>query len=153
MMTAVSVVTRLLKPVKAFLHKNGVKFLIYVDDGRISCHSKAECHAQLCLAIHVLQLAGWQVQWKKTITEPTQRLLHQGFITDSTTVLYTISADKWTKIHAELTATAVTSPLPIKTLASILGTLAALRQSHGLITAVMSRSLQHQLGQHVFLHG
>jgi Reverse transcriptase (RNA-dependent DNA polymerase) len=54
MKTAVSVATRLLKPVKAFLHKLGVKFSIYVDDGRISCHSKVKCHAQLCLAIHVL---------------------------------------------------------------------------------------------------
>jgi hypothetical protein len=71
-------------------------------------------------------------------------------------MLYTVTTDKWTKIHAELVAaatTAVTSPLPVKMLASILGKLAALRRSHGLITAVMCRSLQHQLGQHVFLHG
>jgi hypothetical protein len=138
---------------KAFLHGHGVKFSIYVDDGRISCHSKVVCHAQLCLAIHVLQLARWRVQWKKTITEPTQKLLHQGFITDSTTMLYTVTSDKWMKVHAELTTTAITSPLPVKTLASILGKLAALRRSHGLITTVMSRSLQHKLSEHVLQHG
>jgi Reverse transcriptase (RNA-dependent DNA polymerase) len=73
---AVAIVTRLLKPVKAFLHNAGVKFTIYVDDGRISASSSWTCKAQLCLAIHVLQLAGWKVQWKKTITTPKTHLLH-----------------------------------------------------------------------------
>ena len=36
---AVAVVTRLLKPVKAYFHRLGIKFSIYIDDGRVSAES------------------------------------------------------------------------------------------------------------------
>jgi hypothetical protein len=37
--TAVEVVTRLLKPVKAYLHSLGIKLSIFVDDGRVSANT------------------------------------------------------------------------------------------------------------------
>ncbi len=40
---AVEVVTRLLKPVKAYLHQLDIKISIFVDDGRISANSREEC--------------------------------------------------------------------------------------------------------------
>jgi hypothetical protein len=87
---AVSVVTRLLKPVKSFLHRLGIKFSIYVDNGRISA---ADFRAFFVL--HILHLAGWRVQWKKTYITPTQSLLHLGFVTDTIAMTYSITTDKW----------------------------------------------------------
>jgi Reverse transcriptase (RNA-dependent DNA polymerase) len=73
---AVSVIIRLLKPLKSFLHRHGVKFSVYVDDSCIS----ANYRSHLCLTLHTLHLAGWKIQWKKTVTSPSQQLLHLGFI-------------------------------------------------------------------------
>jgi len=55
---AVTVVTRLLKPVKVSL---GIKFSMYVDDGWTLA-------ATFDFVLLVLQLAGWRIQWKKTVT-------------------------------------------------------------------------------------
>ncbi len=65
---AVEVVTRLLKPVKAYLHQLGIKISIFVDDGRISTNSREECWVKFQFALSALQLCGWNIQHKKTVT-------------------------------------------------------------------------------------
>jgi hypothetical protein len=149
---AVAVATRLLKPVKAFVHRYDVKFSFYVDGGCISCASKVTCHAQLCFVIHVLHLCGWRIQWKKTIFSPSTSLSHQGFITDSVAMRYFITPDKWQKIHQHITAVhaaaLANNSVSVTDVASLLGHITALRRSHGLVTVVMTRSLQHHLGLH-----
>jgi hypothetical protein len=152
---AVAVVTRLLKPLKAFFHRVGIKFTIYVDDGRICAPTPDLCLSQLCFVIHVLQLAGWRIQWKKTIVTPSTSLLHLGFVTDSLLMKYFITPDKWTAVAAMLSRllSLAGSAVPVLDSAALLGKLHSLRRSHGSIISVMSRSLQHQLGQHVDTHG
>jgi hypothetical protein len=100
---AVTVVTRLLRPIKAFLHRHGVKFSIYIDDGRISAATPQLCSEQMQFTLLVLQLAGWRVQWKKTTLIPTNRLLHLGFITDSVQMTYSITPEKWETVRLSLT--------------------------------------------------
>jgi hypothetical protein len=149
-------VTRLLKPVKSFLHRLGVRFSIYVDDGRIAAATAESCLLHLCFTLHVSQLAGWRVQWKKTMIHPTTRLLHLGFITDSVTMTYSITPDKWSSFVAVadtlIAAAASGRPVSVRTLASLLGKLASFRRSHGPIVRVLSRHLQHDLGSHIAIH-
>jgi hypothetical protein len=112
-LTTVSVLTRLLKPVKAFLHRHGVKFSIYVDDGHISAASPSLCLQHHYLALHILQLAGWKVQWKKTISMPTTSLVHLGFITDTLRMEYSIKPEKWTaSVASRLTTRRCRPPGP-----------------------------------------
>ena len=150
---AVWVVTRLLRPLKAFFHRNGVKMSIYVDDGRISASTFSLCQAQFCFVLHVLQLAGWRIQWKKTTVTPTTSLLHLGFVTDSVSMQYTITHQKWDGIvfsmNQLLNQAQGGQLVAVKSLASLLGKLNSLHRSHGSVTHVMSRHLQHQLGCHV----
>jgi len=63
---AVEVVTRLLRPVKAYLHKLGVKLSIFVDDGRVSAKAEKTCWEQFQFTLMVLNLCGWNIQYKKT---------------------------------------------------------------------------------------
>ena len=63
---AINITTRLLKPVKEFLHILGIKFSIYIDDGRLSAPSDVECLDKFKATLLVLQLAGWNIQWEKT---------------------------------------------------------------------------------------
>ena len=63
---AVAIVTKLLLPIKAFLHRFGVRLTLYVDDGRILGKDFTETRAKTDLTLLVLQLAGWNIQWSKT---------------------------------------------------------------------------------------
>jgi hypothetical protein len=154
---AVTIVTRLLRPIKAFLHRFGIKFTIYIDDGRISAATPRLCSDYMNFTLQVLQLAGWKIQWKKTVLVPTQRLLHLGFITDSVSMTYSITDAKWTTVQLTLSdalaKAASATLLPVTDTASLLGRLSSQHRSHGSVVRVLSRSLQHQLCQHVQLFG
>ena len=68
--SAVEVVTRLTKPVKAWLHEQGIRTSIYLDDNLTLAETATECKWKFKLVLHVFQLAGWVIQWSKTTTEP-----------------------------------------------------------------------------------
>jgi hypothetical protein len=54
----VTVVTRLLRPIKAYVQTLGIWFSIYVDNGRIAASSAQCCTEQTSFLLLVLQLAG-----------------------------------------------------------------------------------------------
>ena len=65
---ATTVVTRLIKPIVAHLHESGIRFSIYIDDGR-TVASTAELtlqHHQK--AVSIFEKAGWNIQMAKTST-------------------------------------------------------------------------------------
>jgi hypothetical protein len=72
-------------------------------------------------------------------------------------MMYYITDDKWQKISVSITQLLDLmkndGQASAKLCTSVLGRVTAIRRSHGLITAVMSRSLQHQPGHHTLLHG
>ena len=80
---AVSIVTRLLKPLKSYFHRLGIRFSVYVDDGRLCASTATACDLHMTFVLDILQRVGWRIQWKKTVLVPTTRLLHLGFDVDS----------------------------------------------------------------------
>jgi hypothetical protein len=101
---AVTVVTRLLRPIKTYVHTLGILFFIYVDDGCIAASSAQLCTEQTSFLLLVLQLAGWKIQWKKTVLTPSTSLLHLGLITDSAAMRYFITPEKWDVILLSLSS-------------------------------------------------
>jgi hypothetical protein len=154
---AVSVVTDLLKPVKAYLHRLGIRTTIYVDDGRVTAATAAETSAKMLLSKTLIQLAGWNIQWAKTSLEPTQQLYYLGFVTDTVKVRYYTPPKKLELISELIVQTLYTArqnrPIRARELATVLGKVAALRRSHGSVVHVMSRSMQHDLGVHTLWQG
>jgi len=154
---AVAVVTDLLKPVKAYLHRQGVKISICVDDGRVGAGSEPEARVKTKLVLAVMQLAGWNIQWAKTKVDPVQQLLYLGFITDTVKMAYYTPLEKLELLAGQLSDTVTAAengePLAARHLAQVVGQVAALRRSHGTIVGVMSRSVQHELGVHTLDNG
>jgi len=154
---AVYIVTHLLLPVKAFLHKLGVKLSLYIDDGRISAAAEGVVRAQMRVVLAVLQLAGWNVQWQKCKLEPSQQLLHLGFVTDTVNMRYVAPESKLVILRQMIQEVCGyyrrAQPLPVKELVAVLGKIMALLRSHGSVMHVMSRSSQHILGRHVYEYG
>jgi hypothetical protein len=65
--SAVQAVTRLLLPLKAYIHKLGILFSIFVDDGRVVANTADKVFWQQKVVLHIFQLAGWNINWEKTI--------------------------------------------------------------------------------------
>ena len=154
---AAYIVTRVIVPIKAFLHKLGIRFHIYIDDGRILGQSKSECYFKAKFAIHIFQLCGFNIQWTKTNLEPLQVATYQGFITDTVAMRYFVSIEKFQFIHAMLTETIFKIDenylFPVCDLARVLGKIHSLSRSHGSIVSIMTRHLQHIVGKKVFQDG
>ena len=146
---AVSTVTRLLKPVKAYLHSLGVKFSIYIDDGRVLASTSVSCWDQFEAAKLILSLAGWNLQMAKTSTKPVQSLQYLGFITDTVSMRYFAPPEKLTLIASTIKECLArienSQPFLAREISSILGKLHALSNSHG-NCVYMCRATQHQLG-------
>jgi len=64
--TAVHVITKLWKLILGYLHKCGIRFSIYIDDGIIIAASKDQLHQDLDTVYDVVQKAGWQISWDKS---------------------------------------------------------------------------------------
>ena len=145
------IVTRLIAPLKAFLHMLGIRLHIYLDDGRICGQLFYECYYKTQLTLLVFQLAGWNIQWKKTSTTPLQRLNYQGFITDTTTMKYSVNLEKQASIILQIEEV-LAGPRTIKTLklASILGKITSLQRSHWKLVNIMTRISQNLLGTAIF---
>ena len=154
---AVHIVTKLLMPVKSFLHTLGVKISVYIDDGRVAAATPAETKAKFELSLLVLQLSGWNIQWVKCTLIPTQKLSHLGFITDTVKMQYSVDPAKIQVLRVLLQNLLQSYfnnlPVPARQLATILGKLNSMQRSHGDILFVMSRSSQHVLGAHVLQYG
>ncbi len=151
------VVTRLLRPVKSYLHQLGIKLSIYVDDGRVSASTESKAWRQFQFALTVLKLCGWNIQCKKTSKEAVQQLQHLGFITDSVQLRCWLPKEKEdvvVKMLQEVTSKAMNGKMiPALELAQLLGRLNSMRRSHGQLVGVLTRTCQHLLGVAVNSHG
>ena len=54
---AVSIVTRLLKPLKSYFHRLGIRFSVYVDDGRIYASTAIACDLHMTFVLDIGGLA------------------------------------------------------------------------------------------------
>ena len=62
---AVQVATRLTKPLKGWLHDQGIRAAQYLDDNLTLGENKQDCEYKFKLSLLIFQLAGWKIQWKK----------------------------------------------------------------------------------------
>ena len=92
--------TRVIVPIKAFLHRLGRRISFYIDDSRILAQTFAECLYKAKFTLLVFQLCRFNIQWKKTMTEPVQVALYQRFLTDTINMRYLVQPDKFSLILA-----------------------------------------------------
>ena len=151
------IVTRVIAPIKAFLHRLGIRISIYIDDGRVLAKTFAECLYKTKFTLLVFQLCGFNIQWKKTMTEPAHTALYQGFVTDTINMRYYVQPEKFSLILALVEETLFkldhNTAFKIRDLATVLGKIHSLRRSHGTIVSVMTRQIQHTVGKEVFRAG
>ena len=94
---------------------------------------------------------------EKCKLEPSQVLLHLGFITDTQTMMYTVPVEKIVLLKSLIAVVCQNyfdnKFVSARMLATVLGKVNSMVRSHGNILHVMSRTSQHVLGTHVLVHG
>ena len=151
---AVEIVNRICKPLKAFLHDLGICFSLYIDDSRISSPSFQETLYKTKTAILLFQLAGWRINFQKSVLVPTTNLRYLGFYIDTRSFTYVCPPDRIQgtslAINNLMQRLTLDGQAPARLFAEVLGKIASLIQSHGSIVSLATRSSQHALGKVVF---
>ena len=84
--TAPQVFTRVMAPVSAILHKEGIRMSRYLDDWLIRASSLQDlCHAR-DRVLQVCRMLGIQVNFDKSDLVPSQRKVYLGMVLDSLTL-------------------------------------------------------------------
>ena len=61
--------------------KMGIRMSIMIDDDRVLWKTKQESKENLHKVLEIVQDAGWNMNWGKTVQEASKALYHQGFVT------------------------------------------------------------------------
>ncbi len=153
--SAVHAITKLWKPLSAYLHKQGHRFSIYIDDGRILTSSSEEAEAARLFVYDVVRKAGWQIAETKSDGEGESHTekVYLGFCIDTVTMTVSYPAEKWLALVKLLLAASSHRSVQVKVLAQLVGKVVALLPSHGQIVRICTRSSYDLLHSHVRVHG
>ena len=147
---AVHAITKIWKPVIAFLQALGIRSSIYIDDGRLLSETKLKAEEARKKAYDVITKAGWILETKKSDgqNESKQEKTYLGFEIDSVKMMVKKDEKKLEKILQECRDLSTKVKVSVKDLASTMGKMAALIPSHGHIARYCTRSGYVALTKH-----
>ena len=120
--SAPRIFTKILKPVIAYLRNRGLKISAYLDDIFICNSSYERVKQDLAVALDILRNLGFSINVQKSVLTPTQKLLHLGYIWDSTNCCIFLPENKLFKIKS-LVARCLSFPQTMRTYSNLLGIL------------------------------
>jgi len=155
--TAVHCITKLFKPINAYLHEKGVRHTIYLDDGRIVAETKVKAEEQRVLVYGVLEKAGWFIEIEKSDKkgDADRSKEYLGFIVDTITMSVRLNEIKKRHILQQVTATIEygSNPIAAKELAGTLGKIVATEPALGPVVIMASRAAYLDLNAAVARRG
>ena len=150
---AVFAVTKLLKPILAYLHNLSIKCSIFIDDGRLLHMDCEYLRKTTQFTLKVLHRAGWTVNKRKSHLIPTQQLFYLGFFTDTVNMRYYSNIKKIELILGAIDRVLCENIVAKLEFAQLLGRISSRRTSHGPIVNIVTRHCQHLLGMSVHSQG
>ncbi len=149
--SAVHAITKLWKPLVAYFHSEGIKFSIYIDDGRILAENQQDIEKKRQKVFEVVQKAGWQIAWDKSDgpLEGAQTKKYLGFLLNSDSMTVKYPQEKLSEVLNRIENHIKNYSIPVKQLASLLGKIISLSPSHGAIVRICTRSGYIMLETHV----
>ena len=117
------VFTKLLKPIAAFLRKQGIRLILYLDDMRIIGSSAQETMQFTHIAMYLLASLGFTIHEEKSITTPTQIITFLGFTINSITRQISLPPEKVTKTLILCRQMLTAETVSLRSLAQLLGLL------------------------------
>ena len=148
---AAAIMTRLVKPILAYLASLGIRASIYLDDLKVNAPTKALAWEHYQITRDVFRKAGFVISVEKSdeFSDVSQQKLYLGFIMDSVTMTASASQDKLSSVTSFIRQKSSSSRITVKDLARIAGRLAALRPAFGYFVLLVTRSAYAAIEQHV----
>ena len=147
--SAVHCITKLLKPVVAYLHVRGIRNSIFIDDGRILAKSEREAESARKTAYQVLEKAGWTLENLKSDGENQANQIKEylGFVINTITMTVQLKADRREAIKQDVqkTLSHKSKPIHVKELAKTLGKMVATEPALGTMPLMAARAAYIQL--------
>ena len=115
---------KILKPVLAYLRNKSLLSSVYIDDFFLTAKDLLMCKDNVTITKDVLEELGFEIS-DKSVLEPTQKLLHLGFILNSIEMTVSLGEEKKVRIKELLYEFLSSRRITIRLLAKIIGTLIA----------------------------
>ena len=148
---AAAIMTRLVKPILAYLASLGIRASIYLDDLKINASTKALAWEHYQMTRDVFLRAGFVISVEKSdeFSDISQQKMYLGFIMDSVKMTAAASDAKLNSVSSFIREKLSFSRISIKDLAKIAGRLAALRPAFGYLVLLVTRYAYSAIEMHV----
>lgn len=113
--------TKLLRPVAAFLRKEGFRLVVYLDDILILATSKEEARAAIKKVRALLESLGFVISSEKSVEEPSQIMEYIGLVIHSVPMSFTLTEKKISDIKRLCQEALNSNKVPLRDIAKILG--------------------------------
>ena len=117
--------TRIMKPILSNLRKQGFKNSAFIDDSFLLGETKKLCRRNVDSTEYLLKQAGFDINYDKSVKEPTQIILHLGNIIDSAKMIVTLPETKIAIIIQECKSLISVQTTSIRLVARVIGLLVA----------------------------
>ena len=143
--TACYVFTKLLRPLVKLWRGNGIRCVLYIDDGLVMSKGADRSIHDSSFIRNSLDLAGFIVNSEKTHWEPKHNGKWLGFELDTVQGIVSIPTDKVAKLKQFLLQVESLNVCPAKMLASITGRIISMGLALGPISRLRTRAMYYLL--------
>ena len=154
--TATQCLARVTKAITRYAALQGIRNVLYIDDGRIGAISEELCALHLQQVLSIWKRAGFVNAADKTDTADSisQTKSYLGFVIDTTTMTVEASVRKLDSVSNAIESLLLhPGSASAKEVASVIGKMAALEPAFGPIVQLLSRTAQQELAAAVDKHG
>ena len=139
--TACYMFTKLLRPLVRYWRGQGIRIVVYLDDGIGAAAGGAEAADVSRVVRSTLELAGFVSNCEKSVWQPTQRLQWLGFIIDTSLGQIETPPEKISRLLSILSKVLHASHVSARQLASVVGRIISMGLAVGPVSRLMTRSL------------
>ena len=153
---AVEITKDILRPLVRIMRERGCIIYLYIDDGFQANKNRRELEVEIRVALELLEMLGWGINYKKSELIPKKELLVQGLWLNTESMSYKVPEWKRESIRELLCQTISKAenrePIPAREMAKVYGKLAAIEKGVGSVVA-FTRQGQNQVGRAIFENG
>ena len=139
--TAGHVFSKVLRPLVKHWRSQGLRMVVYLDDGWGIETSYENCKTLSKIVKHDLLSAGFFINSDKSIWNPTKNLTWLGFIWNLVDLTLEIPQEKLDRFKSDINSISIDLNLTARKLARITGKIIAFLPSFGNICRIMSRNM------------
>ena len=123
--SAPRVLTKLLRPVAAWLRSRGVRMIVYLDDILLMAVTPDRLREHVAMTVNLLRDLGFIVNQDKSVLDPRDQLELLGFVVNPQAMTLVLPREKVRKIRDECASLAAADVVSVRQLARLLGRLSA----------------------------